>query len=188
MSAYVPIRTVALCDGGIGKTTMYLTYNTEQYPDHYIPTIDNYCKEYDLNGIGIYLAMIDTAQRTGIDPLELRPLVCPESDVFISCFDFSSQRSKDRVSSYWVPEFKRHWPTVSIILVATKIHLRDVEQETVTTKERKSLAAKIGAAKYVEISSLRNEGLKELFSEVFQIGNEHYSSLPNKRLRKCSLL
>ena len=72
--------------------------------------------------------------------------------------------------------------------MATKIDLRDVEQETVTTKKGNSLAAKIGVAKYVNISSLRSEGLKELFSEILQIGSEHYSSLPNKRSRKCNLL
>ena len=100
MSAYerVLIRTIVLGDGGVGKATMYITYNTEQYPHHYIPTTDNFGKEYDLNGIGIYLTTIDTAQRTGMDPLEfVRPLVCPETDVIILCFDVSSQRSKDHI-------------------------------------------------------------------------------------------
>ena len=89
MSAYVPIKTIALGDEGVGKTTMYITYNTEQYPDHYIPTIDNYSQKYDLNSIGIYLTMIDTAQR--IDRPELRSLLDPGTDVFILCFDVSSQ-------------------------------------------------------------------------------------------------
>ena len=124
--------------------------------------------------------MIDTAQ--GIDRPELRPLLYPGTDVFILCFDVSSQCSKNHVSSYWVPELTRHCPTVPIILVATKIDLRDVEQGAVTAEQGESLAAKIGAAKYVEISSLRRKGLKELFSEVRQIGYEYCST------RKCNLL
>ena len=124
--------------------------------------------------------MVDAAQR--IDRPKLRSLLYPGTDVFILCFDVSSQCSKNHILSYWVPELTRHCPTVPIILVATKIDLRDVEQGTVTTKQGESLAAKIGAAKYVEISCLRNEGLKELFSEVRQIGYEYCSS------RKCNLL
>ena len=95
-----------------------------------------------------------------MDHPEFRPLLYRGTDVFILCFDVSSQCSKHRILSYWLPALKRHCPTVPIILVATKIDLRDVEQETVMTKEGESLAAKIGAAKYVEMSSLKDNGNK----------------------------
>ena len=95
-----------------------------------------------------------------MDHPEFRPLLHPGTDVFILCFDVSSQCSKHHILSYWLPALKRHCPTVPIILVATKIDLRDVEQETVMTNEGESLAAKIGAAKYVEMSSLKDNGNK----------------------------
>ena len=187
MSVHVPLKTVAVGDGAVGKTTMYITYTTKQYPTEYIPTIfDNYSRAYDLNGTEILLSMFDTAG--GEDYPRLRPLSYPETDVFILCFDVSSQFSKDNIASYWLPELKLHCPTVPIILVATKIDLRDGEQKTATKEEGESLALKIGAAKYIEISSLRNEGLEELFSEVLKIGYEYNSSLPKKTSRKCDVL
>ena len=189
MSAPVPVelKTVAVGNGGVGKTCMYITYATEKYPTGYIPTsFDNYWRRYDLDGTEVLLSMFDTAG--GEDYPRLRPLSYPGTHVFILCFDVSSQFSKDDISSYWLPELKLHCPTVPIILVATKIDLRDGEQETVTTEEGESLATKIGAAKYVEISSLRKEGLNELFSDVLRIGYDYNSSLPQKQSRKCTVL
>ena len=187
MPVPVELKTVAVGDGGVGKTSMYITYATEEYPSEYIPTaFDDYSRPCDLNGTEILLSMFDTAG--GEDYPRLRPLSYPGTDVFILCFDVSSTFSKDNISSYWLPELKLHCPTVPIILVATKIDLRDGEQETVTTEEGESLATKIGAAKYVEICSLRKEGLNELFSDVLRIGYDYNSSLPKKQSRKCNVL
>ena len=181
------IKTVAVGDGAVGKTAMYITHNTGEYPAEYTPTVfENYVRRYDLNGIEVDLAAFDPAG--GEDFPRLRPLSYPETDVFILCFDVSCKFSQDNISSYWLPELKLHCPRVPIILVATKIDLRDGEEETVTREEGESLAVKIGAAKYMEISSLKYKGLDELFNEVVKIGYEYNSSLPKKRSRKCNVL
>ena len=180
------IKTMAVGDWAVGKTAMYITHNTGEYPAAYIPTVfDNYMRRYDLNGIEVDLAEFDTDG--GEDYPRLRPLSYPGTDVFILCFDVSSKFCKDNISSYWLPELKLHCPRVPIILVSTKIDLRDGEQETVTREEGESLAVKIGAAKYMEISSLKNKGLDELFNEVLKIGYEYNSSLPKKKSRESDI-
>ena len=139
-----------------------------------------------MNDIPISLGLWDTGG--GEDYHRLRPLSYPQTDVFTLCFDVRSQYSMDRVPSYWAPELKHHCPDVPIILVATKIDLRDEERKTVTTEEGESIANKIGAAKYMEISSKRKEGLNELFGEVARIGYEYHSNLQKKKSGKCNIL
>ena len=101
------IKTVAVGDGAVGKTAMYITHNTGEYPAEYIPTVfDNYMRRYDLNGIEVDLAAFDTGG--GEDYPRLRPLSYPGTDVFILCFDVSSKFSKDNISSYWLPASTNH--------------------------------------------------------------------------------
>jgi Ras-related C3 botulinum toxin substrate 1 len=77
---------------------------------------------------------------------------------------------------FWVPHLQGLCPTVPIILVATKIDLRD-DPETIQRLEAKclsvvpyqngtELAKQIGALKYLECSALTGHGIKSVFDEV----------------------
>lgn len=69
------------------------------------------------------LWLFDSAGQSEND--ELRPLAYPETNVFLVCFSISDPVSFDHVKEKWVPEIRYHVPDAPIILVGTKIDLRN---------------------------------------------------------------
>ena len=96
----------------------------------------------------------------------------------------------------WLPEVKHHCPDTPILLVGTKLDLRDDEETVRRLKERKmspisyaeglKLQKEIGAAKYMECSALTQQGLKALFDEAVRIVMKPGGS--KKKDKDCSLL
>lgn len=92
-----------------------------------------------VDGKPISLGLWDTAGQEDYD--RLRPLSYPQTDVFLVCFSIVSPPSFDNVLSKvswaanvfrakadmmkWYPEISHHAPEVPIILVGTKLDLRD---------------------------------------------------------------
>ena len=72
-----------------------------------------------------------------------------------------------------------HGAVTAVVLVGTKIdlrrdvdmlkHLKEKNIEPVTEQQGQDLANEIGAVKYVELSSLTSEGLKNVFDEVIRV-------------------
>lgn len=93
------------------------------------------------------------------------------------CFSVASPSSFENVVSKWYPEIKHHCPDAPMILVGTKIDLRE-DKETlnilseqglspIKREQGQKLANKIRAVKYLECSALTQRGLK-LVSVTFQ--------------------
>ena len=109
----------------------------------------------------------------------MRPLSYPGTDVFLLCFSLFSPSSLDAIQSKWYPEVKEHADGTPIILVGTKLDLRDKEsavqtlkesgQEPVSPEQGQSVANAIGAVKYLECSALTQDGLSEVFEEAIRI-------------------
>jgi len=74
--------------------------------------------------------------------------------------------------------------------VGSKIDLRDNGLTTISTVEGEAMAKKIGAAKYMEISSLKDIGVTKLFEEVVVIGLHYNTTVKGKmkKKRKCIIL
>ena len=76
----------------------------------------------------------------------------------------------------WLPEVRNYCPNTPIILVGTKLDLREDQktikrlqthrQSPITNKQGKKLGEKIGAVKYLECSALTKEGVKAVFDEA----------------------
>ena len=58
------------------------------------------------------------------DVERLRPLMYPQTDIFLVCYSVASRKSFENVETRWLPEVSHHCPKTPIILVGTKIDLR----------------------------------------------------------------
>jgi Ras-related C3 botulinum toxin substrate 1 len=89
-----------------------------------------------------------------------------------------SPASFENVKAKWYPEVTHHCPSTPLILVGTKLDLRD-DKNTIDKLASKGLspisfqmgqqmAKEIGAVKYLECSALTQKGLKNVFDEAIR--------------------
>ena len=117
------LKTVIIGDGAVGKTTLLITYSTNEFPSEYIPTVfDNYTRTHEYNGDKFEIALWDTAGREDYD--RLRPLSYPHTNVFIVCFSLISKSSFENIKTKWIPEIKYHAPGIPFLIIGTKDDLR----------------------------------------------------------------
>jgi len=127
-----------------------------------------------VDGKPINLGLWDTVGQEDYD--RLRPLSYPQTDVFLICFSLINPASFENVRAKWFPEVSHHCPNTPIILVGTKLDLKDDSETIDKLEERKpqpityynglSMAMEIGAVKYLECSALNQRGLKNVFDEA----------------------
>ena len=129
-----------------------------------------------VDGKPISLGLWDTAGQEDYD--RLRPLSYPQTDVFLICFSIVSPPSFDNVKAKWFPEIEHHAPNVPIILVGTKLDLRDdrptidglrqKRMEPVSYEQALAVSRDIRAHKYLECSALTQRNLKTVFDEAIR--------------------
>eukprot|EP01094_Clydonella_sp_ATCC50884_P008281 TRINITY_DN1765_c0_g1_i11.p1 TRINITY_DN1765_c0_g1~~TRINITY_DN1765_c0_g1_i11.p1 ORF type:complete len:150 (-),score=68.00 TRINITY_DN1765_c0_g1_i11:267-716(-) len=129
-----------------------------------------------VDGKPINLGLWDTAGQEDYD--RLRPLSYPQTDVFLICYSIISPASFENVKAKWHPEIQHHNPNTPIILVGTKLDLRD-DKETIdrlaekklapiTYEQGMQMAKEIKAVKTLECSALTQKGLKTVFDEAIR--------------------
>ena len=169
------IKCVVVGDGAVGKTTMLIRYTTTGVPGEYVPKVfDNYSVHVMVDGKPIELVLSSTAGQEDYD--RLRPLSYPKMDVFLICFSLVNPASFENVRAKWYPEVRHHAPYVPIILVGTKLDLReDIETieklkdkrlAPITRPQGLAMAKDMGAIRYLECSALTTEGLKNVFDKA----------------------
>jgi len=195
MSSGRPIKCVVVGDGTVGKTCMLISYTTDSFPGEYVPTVfDNYSAPMVCDSIPVSLGLWDTAGQEDYD--RLRPLSYPQTDVFLICFSVVSPSSFENVTSKWYPEIKHHCPDAPVLLIGTKMDLREdretlavLSEQGLTPMKREQglkLASKIRAVKYLECSALTQRGLKQVFDEA--VRSVIRPEPQKRRQRKCVLL
>jgi len=168
------VKLVVVGDGAVGKTSMLISYTSNAFPSEYTPSVfDNYSANIMVDGKPISIGFWDTAGQEDYD--RLRPLSYPGTDVFLVCFSVISPPSLQNIPSKWIPEIEHHSPGTPVLLLGLKTDLRS-DKETIerlsgkklsciTKEEGEQMAKKINAFKYLECSSLTQEGLKQVFDE-----------------------
>lgn len=173
-------KLVVAGEGAVGKTSMLISYTTNQFPVEYIPTVfDNYSQRMIVSGKQINLILWDLGGG-GEDYPRLRPLSYPQTDVFLLCFSIDSSSSFEQIRSSWILELNHHCPNTPIILVGTKADLRENQErisdlaarglEMVTKEQGLNLAKEIGAVEYHECSALTQQGIRSLFERAVIVG------------------
>jgi len=190
------IKCVVVGDGAVGKTCLLISYTTNAFPGEYIPTVfDNYSANVMVDGKPINLGLWDTAGQEDYD--RLRPLSYPQTDVFLICFSLVNPPSFENVKAKWHPEVQHHCPNTPIILVGTKLDLRDEPNTTNALREKKlqsishamglQRAKDLNAVKYLECSAFTQKNLKAVFDEAIRA-----VLIPNQKGKKskggCALL
>nr|XP_039252444.1 ras-related C3 botulinum toxin substrate 1-like [Styela clava] len=147
-----------------------------------------------VDGRPVNLGLWDTAGQEDYD--RLRPLSYPQTNVFLICFSVVSPASYENVRAKWYPEVSHHCPNTPIVLVGTKVdlrddmdtinHLKDKKLIPVATTAGLQLAKNIGAVKYLECSALTQKGLKIVFDEAIRAVLFPPVVKPNQR--SCDIL
>ncbi|XP_075418509.1 ras-related C3 botulinum toxin substrate 3 isoform X2 [Tenrec ecaudatus] len=202
------IKCVVVGDGAVGKTCLLISYTTNAFPGEYIPTVfDNYSANVMVDGKPVNLGLWDTAGQEDYDrlrPLSYPQTVgapahqgpprwgwghwdapactylapSPPQDVFLICFSLVSPASFENVRAKWYPEVRHHCPHTPILLVGTKLDLRDDKDAVERLRDKKlapitypqglAMAREIGSVKYLECSALTQRGLKTVFDEAIR--------------------
>jgi len=194
------IKCVFIGDGAVGKTSLIISYTTNGYPNEYVPTaIDTYHAVVHVDGQPLTLELCDTPGQDDFDTL--RPLVYPNTDVFLLCFSVALPSSFHNVREKWIPEVRSCCGKVPVVLVGTQsdlredaktlVQLRQTKEQPVQEQEARKLAHSLGCEMYVECSSLTQRNLKDVFDSAIVTGitsRNNRERKKNKKKKKICLI
>ena len=168
-------KIVLVGDTGVGKTTLIFANGQNKFVSEVYPLWDIqsiFARTPD--GKPYFYALWDTISHEDYD--RLRPLQYPNTDVFLVCFSTVEPKSLENVSEKWIPEISRHCPGTLFFLVGTQIDLKEdratmdrlasKNQAPINSGMGKETAKKVGAAKYLECSSLTMEGVRNVVDKA----------------------
>ncbi|KAD6455152.1 hypothetical protein R6Q59_016405 [Mikania micrantha] len=176
MSVSKFIKCVTVGDGAVGKTCMLICYTSNKFPTDYIPTVfDNFSANVAVDGNIVNLGLWDTAGQE--DYSRLRPLSYRGADIFLLAFSLISRASYENVLKKWMPELRRFAPNVPVVLVGTKLDLRNdngyladhIGSNVITSAQGEELRKQIGAAAYIECSSKTQQNVKAVFDTAIKV-------------------
>ncbi|XP_041993078.1 rac-like GTP-binding protein 7 [Salvia splendens] len=156
MSTAKFIKCVTVGDGAVGKTCMLISYTSNTFPTDYVPTVfDNFSANVVVDGNTVNIGLWDTAGQ----------------EEFLLAFSLISKASYENIYKKWIPELRHYSPTMPIVLVGTKMDLREDKQflinhpaaHPITNAQGEELKKMIGAVAYIECSAKTQQNVKDVF-------------------------
>jgi len=129
----------------------------------------------------------------------VRPQTYKSAGIVVICFSIISPSSFSNVKTKWCYEVQRHCPGAMILLVGTKVDLRNNEEflqrlaerklTPITKKQGQSLAKELGAVAYLELS-VQQQNITEVFtSGIVQLLSTQQNKQSTKKAKaNCQLL
>eukprot|EP01103_Thecamoeba_quadrilineata_P019836 TRINITY_DN8228_c0_g1_i1.p1 TRINITY_DN8228_c0_g1~~TRINITY_DN8228_c0_g1_i1.p1 ORF type:complete len:204 (+),score=24.34 TRINITY_DN8228_c0_g1_i1:58-669(+) len=202
----IEVKCVIVGDGAVGKTCLLISYIEDKFPTEYVPTVfENYEQELQFEGQDVKLSLWDTAGQEGFT--KIRTLSYPKTDVFLLCYSVVNPASFINAKEQWSKEIHQHCPQARIILIGTKIDLREDKdtlddlrkqgKDVITQDQGKAKATELGALIYLECSALTQIGLKEVFETALGYALEnnnlnpavaHQATAKKKKDPKCAVM
>ena len=190
------IKCLVLGNKQVGKTRLIEVYEHGHFLSRdYCPSkTDDFTRTVTHLGVEFQLTICDSFSDSfdyDIPPRNAYEATARErfnlyhlADVVLLCFSVVNFASFRNIKTKWTKTLQEKIPNqklmeIPILLVATQIDLRDDENTIylleknekrlpISKNEGEVLAKEIGALKYVECSSFRSIGVKEVFDEVVQ--------------------
>lgn len=191
------ITCVVIGDCGVGKSSLVVSYTTNDFPTQYVPTaFDNYSVDISVGTRLVHFDICDTGGKEQFSPLH--GLCIPYSDVILLCFSVVNPQSFQNAITYWLSRARRSNSKIPIILVGTQMDLRSDLQtlltldqqklKPVTEKEARARAQQMHACTYIECSSLTEKNLKTVFDTAVLAAIEFRDTNTTMPLPRTSIL
>ncbi|XP_065920342.1 ras-related C3 botulinum toxin substrate 1-like isoform X2 [Dysidea avara] len=156
---------------------------------------ENFCVNITVEDKSINLGLFDAAGQENYD--KLRPLSYPQTDVCLMCFSLVDPNSFENIKELWHPEIRHHCPNTPVVLVGTKLDLKNDKETIETLKQNKmtpisysqglELMNEIGAVKYLECSALTQQGLGKVFDDAVRTALT-FTKVPKRCCIRCCRL
>ena len=174
-------------DGAVGKTCLLAVLKNEDFPTSYLPNIyESDTREVQINGKTYSIFLSDTSGQ--LDYEEIRAIAYTTSarqskhSVICLCFALNNRVSFTNLEECWLPEINQKTPESSIILIGTKLDLREEgNPDHVSKEEAIQLQQNHKMTAYIECSALRNINVDQIYPKIIS------SNQPVKKW-PCSLL
>ncbi len=194
------VQLVVVGDHAVGKTCLLLAYLSKAFPTDYVPTLmdDLSLVNVKLDDEDVTLDLWDTAGADKYD--RVRPLSYPGASVVLFCFSVASHVSMENAKAKWWREISHHCPEAAVLLVGTKIDLRDDREmidklrekglKPVTRDEGEALAREFQghAGMYVECSSRSLDCVDQVFDQALRSAVAVQKRMALGLKRTCALL
>jgi len=165
-------KCVVIGDAGVGKTSFIHAFTNTPFSEEYIPTInDTFNVHFNVGNKDVVVEVHDTAG--GKDYEKLRTMSYSQAETFIIVFSLINASSFENVRKKWVAEIGQHNTKSTIIIVGTKLDLRNDKTtldklkakalSPITTEQGILLAKEVNAAKYIEFSAQNRTGANDVF-------------------------
>ena len=183
------IMCVVVGDCTVGKTSLILRYERNEFFVYEKTRKVTNSKSLTVDGTHINIDLVDSPGQQ--DFKKIRELGYPHTDVFLICFSLVSPASFENVSTAWVPEIRHTSDNVPIILMGTKLDVREDKELIERSKEKRlapithpqglAMAKDVGAVKYLECSALTAKGVNTMFDEAIRAALRSTPALKHQR-------